>query len=74
MNHIFNEEEGMPTHSSMLAWGISMGRETWQTIVHGVEKSQDITGRLKYSKNRLTTLEHVRYVFFGEKTALVISP
>jgi len=39
MNHIFNEEEGMATHSNMLALRFSMGREAWWTIVHGVEKS-----------------------------------
>ena len=33
-------EEGMAAHSSILAWRIPMGREAWQTIVHGVAKSQ----------------------------------
>ena len=33
-------EEGMTTHSSILAWRIPMNRGTWQTIVHGVAKSQ----------------------------------
>ena len=33
-------EEGMTTHSSILAWRIPMDRGTWQTIVHGIEKSQ----------------------------------
>ena len=33
-------EEGMATHSSILAWRIPMDREAWQTIVHGVAKSQ----------------------------------
>ena len=32
-------EEGMATHSSILAWRISMDRETWRAIVHGVTKS-----------------------------------
>ena len=32
-------EEGVATHSSTLAWGISMDRESWQAIVHGVAKS-----------------------------------
>ena len=32
-------EEGMATHSSILAWRISMARETWWAIVHGVTKS-----------------------------------
>ena len=32
-------EEGMTTHSSILAWKIPMDRGTWQAIVHGVTKS-----------------------------------
>ena len=33
-------EEGMATHSSVLAWRIPMDRGAWQAIVHGVAKSQ----------------------------------
>ena len=33
-------EEGMATHSSILAWRILMDRGAWQAIVHGVTKSQ----------------------------------
>ena len=33
-------EEGMATHSSILAWRIPIDRGTWQTTVHGVAKSQ----------------------------------
>ena len=32
-------EEGMTTHSSILAWRIPMERAAWQTTVHGVTKS-----------------------------------
>ena len=32
-------EEGMATHSSILAWRICMDRGAWQAIVHGVTKS-----------------------------------
>ena len=32
-------EEGMATHSSILAWRISMDKEAWQATIHGVEKS-----------------------------------
>ena len=32
-------EEGMATHSSILAWRIPMDREAWQATVHGVAKS-----------------------------------
>ena len=31
-------EEGMVTHSSILAWRIPMDRGAWQAIVHGVAK------------------------------------
>ena len=32
-------EEGMATHSSILAWRIPVDRGAWQTTVHGVTKS-----------------------------------
>ena len=32
-------EEGMATHSSILAWRIFMDRGAWQATVHGVAKS-----------------------------------
>ena len=31
-------EEGMATHSSILAWRIPMDRGTWRATVHGVTK------------------------------------
>ena len=33
-------EEGMATHSSILAWRIPMDRGAWWVMVHGVAKSQ----------------------------------
>ena len=33
-------EEGMATHSSILAWRIPMARGPWQAAVHRVAKSQ----------------------------------
>ena len=33
-------EEGMATHSSILAWRIPMDKGAWQVTVHGVTKSQ----------------------------------
>ena len=33
-------EEGMATHSSILAWRILMGKGAWQATFHGVVKSQ----------------------------------
>jgi len=32
-------EEGMATHSSILAWRIPIDRESWQATVYGVTKS-----------------------------------
>ena len=32
-------EEGMATHSSILAWRIPMDRGAWQAMVHGVTRS-----------------------------------
>ena len=32
-------EEGMATHSSILAWRITMDREAWWATVHGVTES-----------------------------------
>ena len=33
-------EEGMATHSGILAWRIPLDRAVWQASVHGVAKSQ----------------------------------
>ena len=33
-------EEGMATHSSILAWRIPMDRGTWRATVHGVAESR----------------------------------
>ena len=33
-------EEGMATHSSVLAWRIPMDRGAWWATVHGITKSQ----------------------------------
>ena len=33
-------EEGMTTHSGILAWRIPMDRGAWRATVHGVSKSQ----------------------------------
>ena len=33
-------EEGMATHSSILAWRMPMDRGAWQATIHGVAKSR----------------------------------
>ena len=33
-------EEGMATHSSILAWRMPIDRGAWQAAVHGVTKSR----------------------------------
>ena len=33
-------EEGMATHSSVLAWRIPLDRAAWQATFHGIAKSQ----------------------------------
>ena len=35
-------EEGMATHSSILAWRVPMDRGAWWAAVHGVTKSQTL--------------------------------
>ena len=39
-------EEGMATHSSILAWRIPLDRGAWQATVHGVRKESDRTEQL----------------------------
>ena len=44
-------EEGMATHSSILAWKIPMDRGGWRATVHGVAKSQtQLSERLAVQK------------------------
>ena len=45
-------EEGMATHSSILAWRIPVDRGFWWTAVHGVTKSQT---RLRDSAQHITS-------------------
>ena len=44
-------EEGMATHSSILAWRIPMDRGAWQATVHGVLKSIGQDLRTKQFEN-----------------------
>ena len=36
-------EEGMATHSSILAWRIPMDRGVWQAVVHGLQRATKLT-------------------------------
>ena len=42
-------EEGMATHSSILAWSNPMNRGAWQATVHRVTKKLDKTEAIKHS-------------------------
>ena len=42
-------EEGMATHSSILAWRIPMDTGAWQATVHGVTKSQTWLGEFYFT-------------------------
>ena len=44
-------EEGMATHSSILAWRIHMDRGAWRVTVHMVAKS--------WMQQRLSTAQHI---------------
>ena len=39
-------EEGMATHSNILAWRIPMDRGAWWATVHGDNKKSDMTKQL----------------------------
>ena len=43
-------EEGMATHSSLLAWRIPKDRGAWRATVHGVAKSRTRTEHLLMTK------------------------
>ena len=46
-------EEGMATHSSILAWRIPMDRGALRATVHGVAKESDTTEQLSTQHTRL---------------------
>ena len=49
-------EEGMATHSSILAWRIPMDRGAWRATVHGVAESR--TEQLNTAVSQAHTLTH----------------
>ena len=46
-------EEGMATHSSVLAWRIPMDRGVWRAVVHEVTKESDRTELLSTTAGSL---------------------
>ena len=54
-------EEGMATHSSILAWKIPMDRGAWCATVHGFEKL-DTTEQLSTQHNYFSRLLHASVV------------
>ena len=47
-------EDGLATHSRILAWRIPMHREAWQAIVHGAAKSQTwLINKAQHSPEKL---------------------
>ena len=52
-------EEGLSTHSSILAWRIPMDRGGWRATVHGITQSQTQLERLS------TAQQHILKVFVG---------
>ena len=55
-------EEGMATHSSVLAWSIPMNRGAWRVTVHVVAKSQ--FGSESYSVGFVSGVQHSESVTY----------
>ena len=56
-------EEGMATHSSILAWRIPMNRGAWRATVHGVAKSWTLSNCLLYLSRLTAYLEFSGFNF-----------
>ena len=60
-------EEGMATHSSILAWRIPMNRGAWWATVHGAAKSQT---RLKQLSSHKKFAERMVFKWVHCKTTI----
>ena len=54
-------EEGMTTHSSIIAWRIPMDRGAWWAIVHGVTKRHDCATKHSLFSFLLSTQNQLAY-------------
>ena len=54
-------EEGMATHSGILAWRISMDRGAWRATGHGVAES-DMTERLTHTQHKCPNILQIFYI------------
>ena len=64
-------EDGMETHSSILAWRIPVDRGAWRATVHGVAKSQTRPEQLKthsFLEVKVVSGNHVDFFFQGKGT------
>ena len=60
-------EEGMATHSTILAWRIPMERGTCWTTVHGVTKSWNITEWLSTAEHEIISFNHILQVNWAQR-------
>ena len=56
-------EEGMATHSSILAWRIAMDRGAWRAAVHGVAKNRTWLSDSTHTSTHLLITELLCYLF-----------
>ena len=57
-------EEGLATHSNILAWRISMDRGAWWAAVLGVTKSRD-TEQLSTEQYPFVHMYHIFFIHFS---------
>ena len=55
-------EEGMATHSSILAWRIPMDRGAWRATVHGIVKSRTKLSTVPFNFSNVAARKYKRNV------------